>query len=626
MPTEIELLAPARDADIAIDAINHGADAVYMGGPSHGARSAAINAVSDIARAVEAARQFDVRIYVTLNTLAYDNELRRVEHLVNELYRAGVDALIVQDMSLLRLDIPPIALHASTQCDIRTPAKARFLADAGFTRLVLPRELTLDEISAVHSTVPDVDLEAFIHGALCVCYSGDCQASFVTTGRSANRGECAQVCRLPYDLVDASGRVIVRKKHLLSLRDMNRADEIASMLDAGVMSLKIEGRLKDALYVRNTVAAYNRILDDIVAANPAKYMRSSSGRSVAGFTPDLSKGFNRGFTSYFLHGQRPSSPMSSPDTPKMRGERVGKVISVNNGKIKADITHPLNNGDGLTFFNRDGMLVGFRLNRVEGNILFPATQRDSEHGGAAMAAPYMSPGTVLYRNRDKAHDDTVERAVTRRTIDIDMALRPIDNERVALDITDDRGNAVTTVIDAEISPAQRPQRQERLKTLSKLGATVYTLRNLDDRLGDRFIPASLLTSLRRKGTELLDSARRARLTREKRGVEKKDSIYPTDTLTYHDNIANHLAERFYRDHGVTDIQPAIETSRNTGAETVVMTTRYCLRRESGRCLLTSAGRQWPTPLFLVSGRKRFRLDFNCKECRMRLIANTDNQS
>lgn len=314
--TPLELLAPARDAMTAIEAVRHGADAVYIGASSHGARVSAANPVADIARVVEEAHKFRARVYVTLNTLVYDEELTTVQRLVSELYRVGVDALIVQDLALLRLDIPPIALHASTQCDIRTPRKARFLADAGFSQLVLPRELSLDEIAAIHAAVPDTPLEAFVHGALCVSYSGDCQASLLTTGRSANRGECAQICRLPFDLVDGDGRVRMRGKHLLSLRDLNRLGHLAEMAAAGVSSFKIEGRLKDTAYVKETVAAYRWAVDDVIAENPERYCRSSFGAVQLAFTPDVGKAFNRGFTPYFLRDTQPAPTLWQPLTPR----------------------------------------------------------------------------------------------------------------------------------------------------------------------------------------------------------------------------------------------------------------------------------------------------------------------
>ena len=334
----LELLAPARTADIAIEAIRCGADAVYIGGPSHGARQSAPNSLEDIRRVVDFAHQFGARVYVTVNTLVYPDEIADVERLVADLYRIGVDALIVQDLGLLRMKIPPIELHASTQCDIRSAAKARFLAEAGFSQLVVARELTVDEMREIASSV-DVPIEAFVHGALCVSYSGDCQAGFASAGRSANRGECPQVCRHRFDLVDSGGNVLIAGKHLLSLRDLNRSQSLAEMIEAGVSSFKIEGRLKDLDYVKNVTAYYRRELDRIIAASGGRYVRSSFGSSTVGFTPDLNKSFNRGFTEYFTRSARPGR-MASIDTPKWQGEPIGTVLSNDGKRLKVKLTAP----------------------------------------------------------------------------------------------------------------------------------------------------------------------------------------------------------------------------------------------------------------------------------------------
>lgn len=379
MVRSIELLAPARNADVAIEAIKHGADAVYMGAGSHGARAAAGNSLDDIERVVKYAHIFGARVYVTVNTIVYDDELLQVEQLVRSLYNIGVDALIVQDMALLQMDLPPIALHASTQCDIRTPQKAQLMQAAGFSQVVLARELSLEETAAIHASV-DVPLEAFVHGALCVSYSGDCQAGWALQRRSANRGECPQICRLRYDLLDADGRMLVKGKHLLSLRDLNRSKYIEEMLESGVSSLKIEGRLKDADYVKNITAHYRRLLDEIIGAHPDKYVRASYGSSKISFTPDVAQSFNRGFTTYFTKPLALSSRMASINTPKWSGVPVGTVKSVSPKFITAALSTQLANGDGLGFFARSGEFVGFRLNRVDGNRLFPASAVSPEPG------------------------------------------------------------------------------------------------------------------------------------------------------------------------------------------------------------------------------------------------------
>lgn len=603
----LELLAPAKNADIAISAILAGADAVYMGASSHGARKEAANSIDDIRRVTDFAHQFNAKVYATVNTIIYDRELKEVEQLITGLYRAGVDALIVQDMGILRMDIPPIELHASTQCDIRSVDKARFLADAGFSRLVLPRELSLQEIEAVHTALPHTELEAFIHGALCVSYSGDCRASCMTGGRSANRGECAQICRLPYTLTDSRGRTLMEDKHLLSLRDLNRTDSIGAMAEAGVNSFKIEGRLKEEGYVKNTVAWYSRILDRVVEESGGRYARQSVGRSNPGFNPSPDKSFNRGFTTYFLSGHAPVKGIASINTPKATGTPVGKVKRCDGKVITADLTAPLANGDGLGYFDSEGRFQGFRLNRAEGNRLYPASPRN------------IRPGTILYRNRDKEWDDAISSAKTTRTISVDMVLRTVGTDRLILELTDEGGNSVTvTTSVSSLSEAVTPQEAPRRQILNKLGGTIYRPGKIVDLAGQVFIPASILAALRRQAIARLDRARVMTYRFGHRLPENREAKYPTTALTYHDNVANRLAEEFYRSHGVTEIDPAVEVQRPDD-ETMVMTTRYCIRRELGKCLLTPQGSQWPAgPLYLQSGNIRLRVEFDCQRCGMNI--------
>lgn len=605
----LELLAPAKNADIAISAILAGADAVYIGASSHGARKEAANSIDDIRRVTDFAHQFNAKVYATVNTIIYDRELKDVERLITDLYHAGTDALIVQDMGILRMDIPPIELHASTQCDIRSVEKARFLAEVGFTRLVLPRELSLKEIEEMHAVVPKTELEAFIHGALCVSYSGDCRASYMTGGRSANRGECAQICRLPYTLTDCHGRTLVKDKHLLSLRDLNRSDSIGAMADAGVNSFKIEGRLKEEGYVKNTVAWYSRILDRVVEESGGRYRRLSTGRSNAGFTPSPDKSFNRGFTTYFLSGHAPIKGIASLNTPKATGTTVGKVKRCEGKVIIADLLAPLANGDGLGYFDRDGRFQGFRLNRAEGNRLYPASPRT------------IAPGTTLYRNRDKEWDDAISSAKTTRSICVDMVLRTIGADRIALELSDEGGNAVTATTSApQLSAAVTPQEGPRRQILNKLGGTIYRAGKIIDLAGQVFIPASLLATLRREAVALLD---KAHVITHRFGVrlpENRDVRYPSTRLSYHDNVANRLAEEFYRSHGVIDITPAVETKRPDEDETTVMTTRYCIRRELGKCLLTPQGKEWADgPMYIQSGNIRLKVEFDCQRCGMDIL-------
>lgn len=612
MPRAIELLAPARNAEVAIEAIAHGADAVYMGASSHGARAAAANSPDDIARVVEYAHLFGARVYVTVNTIVYDHELRQVEQLVHSLYKIGVDALIVQDMALLKLDIPPIALHASTQCDLRTPEKARILQAAGFSQLVLARELSLEETAAIHQAV-DLPLEAFVHGALCVSYSGDCQAGWAIQHRSANRGECPQICRLRYNLLDGDGRVLVKGKHLLSLKDLNRSCDIAAMLEAGVSSFKIEGRLKDADYVKNITAHYRRLLDEQIAAHPQLYCRSSYGTEHFSFTPDVAKGFNRGFTSYFTHPVTPAVRMASIDSPKWSGEPVGKVRKILPGSIIADLDTPLANGDGLGFFSASGEFEGFRLNKVEGNKLFPASR----------IAPRV--GDTLYRNRSKVWTDLMLGRTSDRRLRVDFELRPI-GWGVALRASDESGASVEITAPVELQSASKPQEAVRAGTLGKLGGTHYELGSVNDTVGELFLPVSLLASMRRDILARLDEVRisTARIDyRRPANDAELDRLLGGKMLSRHDNVANALAEKFYTDHGAVVKQHALEVEPDPARRIRVMDTRYCLRRELGRCLRTAKGKEWKGPLTLESTGATLAVEFDCANCRMQLFTSNE---
>lgn len=635
----IELLAPARDAATAFAAIDHGADAVYIGPESFGARSQAGNSIAEIARVAEYAHQFGVKVYATVNTIIYDNELEKARRLCWDLWRAGVDALIVQDPALTQLHLPPIALHASTQCDTRTPSKARFLQSLGFTRIVLARELSAGEIQKIHREV-DADLEVFVHGALCVSYSGDCQAGYILNGRSANRGECCQVCRFKFDLEDAHGNKIIRGKHLLSLKDMNRLNQLVSLMEAGATSLKIEGRLKEVTYVKNVVAAYRAELDRIIAASQAedemeesarrfkyRYTRASQGESEIRFSPDPSRSFNRGFTEYFLRDLQPAKgAQASFDTPKWIGREVGKVTGIGgqnrrrhrgdsspaaNGFLTADLYETLHNGDGLGYFTPDGQFRGFRLNRVEGNKLFPATMVE------------IATGTPLYRNADKNFDDLLSGETAVRKIALRFVLSISTNSQLLLTASDDYGTEIVVAEPIEIQPAKTPQTKRRRSELQKLGDTIYKCVKVEDRCGDVFIPASILSTLRRRAVEMLNVARKAAYRPEMPGKpESSEKIEFPSEVSRHDNIANRVAAKLFSQ--ITGIAPgelpkAVEVVRPKGSEIQVMETRYCLRRELGACLKTPEGKALPSPLYLTSGGNRLRLDFDCANCRMKVI-------
>lgn len=611
---DIELLAPAKDASAAIEAVKHGADAVYIGAPSHGARKDAANSVADISRAVDFAHRFNARVYATVNTLVYDHELRDVERLIESLYRAGIDALIIQDLGILKLDIPPIALHASTQCDIRTPATARLLQALGFSQLVLARELNLKEIAEIRKAI-DVPLEAFVHGALCVSYSGCCNAGFLAMGRSGNRGECPQMCRLPYDLIDGDGRKVIAGKHLLSLKDMNRMAQLEEMADAGVSSFKIEGRLKDVAYVKNVVTAYSQALDVIVENSAGRYRRASDGFSSVSFIPDLSKSFNRGYTDYFLRQSPASHTLASIDSPKMLGTEVGVVTRADRNSVTLKLRDgvELANGDGLGYFNEQGVFEGFRLNRLENNTIYPLKP---------FAAP-LKRGVTLYRNLDRKWERLLETDTAVRKMYIDITLRlAAGNRALVLDASDRYGHSVSVTEEiAEPAVAQKSQTDYRRALFAKLGDTDWLSGNYVDLAGDFFFPASVLTSLKNKAVKALDSCRRAtRVIDYRRGFDLALLPEAIKAVGAPRNIANRKARELFVENGRSDMTEALEvSSRSLSTETPAMECRYCLRRELGACLKTPDGTKLKGPLTLDSGRGiRYRLDFDCANCRMLL--------
>lgn len=593
-PRPIELLSPAKNLETAVCAITHGADAVYIGPQGFGARSAAANSTDDIRRLCDFAHPYRARVYCTVNTLVFDSELRSVERLITELYNAGVDALIVQDMGILRLDIPPIALHASTQCDTRTPEKARFLQEAGFSQIVLARELTLERIREVCDNV-SVPVETFVHGALCVSYSGRCHASYALCGRSANRGRCAQVCRLPYVLTDATGSRLHREAHLLSLKDFNASALLPALLKAGVSSFKIEGRLKDAGYVKNITAYYRQLIDNEIAAHPELYSRASAGSSEFRFAPDPFKSFNRGFTHYFLEHRRPQH-IASLLTPKSLGEPV-------------TVGTEFHAGDGVAFFTPGGEYTGVRVNKVvNGQPVYARNVR-------------LPRGTELFRTTDAAHEALLKRPDSAvRKVDVDIELH---ENRVT--VSDDRGCRVTLPVPPHTHDARRPLDARRF--FEKLGDTIYRLRDFKSCLNeDSFIQASLLTRLRRELVSALDANAAATFMRLLRATENREFPYPDRNLVYADNVANLKAEEFYREHGVTGIEPALEKNpdyKAIASGKVVMTTRHCILRELGMCkrILKATGKPaLKEPLSIVNkGGARFTLAFDCRNCEMQVL-------
>lgn len=585
---KIELLAPAANKQIAIEAILHGADAVYIGAPSHGARKNASNSLEDIAILVKFAHQFDARVYVTVNTLVYERELKDVEKMIRSLYEIGVDALIVQDMGILRMNIPPIALHASTQCDNREIDKIQFLEKVGFSQIVLAREMSLEQIKEVCQTV-SIPVECFVHGALCVSYSGRCRASQVATGRSANRGECSQMCRFMYTLVDADNKVIAKDKYLLSLRDFNASEYIGEMLEAGVSSFKIEGRLKDVSYVKNITAHYRRLIDEQIAKHPDKYERSSKGESTVSFEPNPVKSFNRGFTSYFVDKGKVGS-MASLQTPKSMGEEIDNVNS-------------LHNGDGISFFNAEGEYEGVLVNGVRnGKILGSKTFR-------------LPKGATIHRTLDHNWHKMLDKPTAVRKVWVDIT---INDKSVSAE--DERGNRVVVDLDVEKFEAKNKFQPDNI--LGKLGNTIYTLRNFRNNLDSTvFIPASQLTKIKNRLIELLDMSNEARFKFDYRRKEDKDAKYPLERLDSEYNVANSLAERFYEEHGSSVEARAIETVKTPKGEIPVMHTRYCIRRELGMCKKDKNRKKdsFKEPFYLFSGNNRFRVNFDCSNCGMTLF-------
>lgn len=601
----IELLAPAKNLECGIEAINHGADAVYIGAPRFGARAAAGNSLTDIEALVQYAHLYNVRIYVTVNTILRDDELKETEAMIWDLYRVGVDALIVQDMGLTQLNLPPIPLHASTQMDNRTVEKVRFLADAGFRQVVLARELSVNEISRIHAACPDTLLEVFIHGALCVSYSGQCYVSEACFGRSANRGECAQFCRLQFDMTDADGKVIEKGKHLLSLKDMNQSDNLEELLDAGASSLKIEGRLKDVSYVKNVTAYYRQKLDALFKRRK-EYVRASSGSIKLAFRPQLDKSFSRGFTDYFAHGRNPG--IFSFNTPKSLGEEVGTVKEIRGNYLTVAGVKAFSNGDGLCYLDAQGRLQGFRVNRVENNKLFPQEM------------PRIKPKTVLYRNFDQEFDRIMQKKSAERKLAVDVSLAE-NNFGFTLTMCDEDGNSVSMALSKNKELARTPQHDNLINQLGKLGNTPFVPRNIEVDLSENwFIPSSELAELRRATVEKLLSLRRINYHRELWRMPETEHPYPQKELTYLGNVMNKEAAAFYQKHGVEKIAPAFEVEHPEGA--ALMFCKHCLRYSMGWCPVHHKVKSpYREPYYLVSGDgKKFRLQFDCKNCQMKVYS------
>lgn len=631
---KIELLAPAKNLECGIAAIDHGADAVYIGAAQFGARQTAGNSTEDIAELTRYAHQFGAAVYVTVNTIVYEKELAALEHLLKQLVEMGVDAILVQDMAVLEIykklkaeyvargyRMP--ALHASTQTDNRSADKVKWLKENGFERVVLARELSLEEITNIHKVHPDVELEAFVHGALCVSYSGACYASQYFFNRSANRGECAQFCRMAFDLKDSDGETLIEDSYLLSLKDMCQLDRLGDLLEAGVCSLKIEGRLKDANYVKNVVATYSEALNAYIAKHSDKFRRSSFGKCSYTFTPALEKTFNRGFTHYFFNGRQ--KDISSFNTPKAMGEYVGYVKEIRRGSFNVAGTAMFANGDGLCFFNRQKKLEGFRVNRVENNRLFPLTMPKN-----------LEPGMALYRNNDIEFERAMQGKTSTRKLQVRFVVDVVDG-KLTFTATDECGRSANVVLNETPEKAQKSQHDNIVKQLEKLGNTVWTANgiSINNSADEFFIPSSRLAAIRRELLEALENTPVSNHTDKQAVGETTTNSVNANNTVYADtiniaNVANTTAQNYYAAHGVKNAPTAFELNSDykAGSTTApsavppLMTCRYCLRYALGYCVKNGGKRPtWHEPLHLEAKNGiRVRLAFNCAKCQMEVYA------
>lgn len=658
----LELLAPAKNLECGIAAIDHGADAVYIGAPRFGARAAAGNSLDDIRQLCRYAHQYQAKVHVTVNTIIYDSELNDTLDMIRDLQEAGVDALLLQDMGVLYAlqGKGPSAVdftwtresHSSTQCDTRSAEKVKWLQALGFNRAVLARELSVKEISDIHQAVPDMDLEVFVHGALCVSYSGVCYASEKCFGRSANRGECAQFCRMKFNLLDSDNKEIEHQRHLLSLKDMCQIDNLEALADAGACSFKIEGRLKDVGYVKNVVSAYSQRLDEICRKHPQKYARPSFGRPRYEFEANLKKTFNRGFTNYFLKGRQPD--IASFDTPKAIGEFVGTVKEIRGNSFNVASIASFTNGDGLCFINDEHELEGFRVNRAQGNRLYPLKMPIN-----------LRPGMGLYRNNDQAFEKILAGKTAERKIPVRITFSLYDEDgRSGFSAeaqyvseqgigwsSDDSNFMGKGIVAFEHNLAQKPQHDNIVRQLSKLGGTIYECRDVEimNQADNYFIPSSVLTELRRNLIEdierntVISTGEKAVISTGEKAVSNnlnhaEDGLQETKEKVqvwqkeygkygYLYNIANKSAHEFYKQHGMSHTKNAFELGNtsiqgNKPDESLIMQCRHCIRYSLGYCVKRGGKKPtWKEPLYLELGDgRRFRLEFACNVCQMNVYS------
>lgn len=602
--TELELLAPAKDLETGIAAITHGADAVYIAAQKFGAREKAGNPIKDIAELCRFAHAYHARVYITVNTIIYDNEIDEVQELIHEIYNAGADAIIIQDFAILNMDIPPIAIHASTQMHNIDPNHISFLENLGVSRIVLPRELTLDEIKNIRYKTK-AELEFFIHGALCVSYSGQCYLSHALSGRSANRGACAQPCRLAYDLVDEKGNVLVENKHLLSLKDLNLSSHLANLIGAGITSFKIEGRLKDVAYVKNITAHYSNLLNQFISLN-SQYKRASSGKCSYSFTPDPEKTFNRSFSTHFIQGR--IANQASVNTPKSLGKKVGVVDRIYRNYICINTDQTIHNGDGLCFFNSQNQLKGFLVNKAEGNKIFP-NQMPTD----------LNIETTIYRNEDFEFEQTLKRKSAERRIDCNIDVN-ITREKITLSIIDIEGISTSIEIPNQFDEAKNPNAAELFENqLRKTGDTIFRVDRvkIDGSSKIPFIPVSVINSARRDLTTQLYNKRIELHQHPERKPAAHDAKVPQTILSYKANVANKLSSHFLQKHGAQLIEPAFEVKKPKG-DIELMVTRYCIKHELGLCP-SKQGAKPTGQLYLRNNQNNFPLVFDCKNCVMKVM-------
>lgn len=614
---KLELLSPAKNLDFGREAINHGADALYIGAPAYGARAAATNTLEDIEALVNYSHLYSSKVFVTVNTLLFDHEIEPAVKLIHQLYNIGVDALLIQDLGLLECDLPPIELHASTQCHNASVERIKFLEQVGFRRVVLARETSLEQMQEIRQATR-LDLEAFIHGALCVSYSGQCYMSQYLNNRSGNRGCCSQPCRSTYDLYDGDGRLLLKEKHLLSLRDFNASQQLENMIAAGISSFKIEGRLKDLSYVKNITAYYRQLLDSMMEGHE----KVSSGSCTYTFFPDPDRTFNRGYTDYFL---RERQPMANFATQKSLGKLIGKVTAVGRNSLTISGTEPLANGDGLCYYDVDGHLQGFLVNGVQDRTVTPNQMPD------------IKAGTTLWRNQDQRFERVLQGKSAERKIGVEMLFRATP-DGFALQLTDEEGLSVTHSVAAEQQEAHNNSSIQAIthssnqtikqsdnpivKQLSKLGNTPFVATAIvDETQGHYFLPAGTLNQLRREAVEQLVALRIAHHRPTDCPRSDSGAPYPTPTLDYRANVINDKAEAFYKRHGVNELERGLEQTENYEGK-ALMTTKYCLRYELGCCLQgKNSGKAQldikPTAsLLLRNNDRRFRLQFDCRQCLM----------